>query len=352
LAVLTYQHEEEARAAIAALTPLTQEREISAIERAEVLTHLAAALRIIGDTSKSVEAAGRALELAPHSVPAHIQKFLGELDRGGLAAARVLFDGLRGRFRTPGLEGSLEGRLLIEEGRFAEAHKVLLQASQGDARYSAALLLAGAAAAKNKEPGKAWEICLKRGGKIDPFSGAQEPLTKSFVRSADILRPAVGVFASLAKGAGEDPSPYFCEGLVSFVSGDGALASKQFTKVNEIDGSNADAYAYRALLAFKSGDDREAAKLASKAKDVLRSHGLGELAAAMVAVKTSKLNQAQTSASNASTYAPWLLAAKTTLADAMAQQKQTEPARKLLTTVLLSDPDYREAKRVLYKHSL
>jgi hypothetical protein len=40
------------------------------------------------------------------------------------------------------------------------------------------------------------------------------------------------------------------------------------------------------------------------------------------------------------------------MADVEARNGAHEEARRMLTTVLLNDPLYREAKRVLYKHAL
>jgi len=139
---------------------------------------------------------------------------------------------------------------------------------------------------------------------------------------------------------------------VSWFSADTAAADKQFAKVTSIDTRNAYAYAYRALIALKRKDLGTASRMASRGLDSSKTNGLPHYASALVLLGSNKPDKAKVEATDALKYAPSLLGAKVVMADVEARNGDGDDARRVLTTVLLNDPLYREAKRVLYKHAL
>jgi len=177
-------------------------------------------------------------------------------------------------------------------------------------------------------------------------------LTPLYVRPADLLKPAVGAFAALVKDLDEDPSPSLCEGLVAWYSEDYATAEKHFAKVTSIDTKNADAFAYRSLVALKKKDMGGALKLAARGQEASKTNALSSYAQAMALSTGNKIDQAKLAAKDSLKYGPQLLGTKVILGDAEASEKNGEEARRVLTSVLLADPLYRDAKRVLYKHQL
>jgi tetratricopeptide (TPR) repeat protein len=212
--------------------------------------------------------------------------------------------------------------------------------------------LAGAAAAKARKDGRAWEFCLKKGLRADPFVRPLPVLSNLTVRPADLLKPALGAYEALSPKSEEDPNPSLCEGLVAWFAEDLTLAEKAFARVNVIDGRNADAYAYRSLIALARHDLAGAARLAGKGLDSSKSNALVHLAQGQVLMQSNRPDAAKTSAANALKANPSLVAGKVLEGEADARLKQNDEARRLLTTVLLNDPLYREAKRVLYKYQL
>lgn len=352
LAMLAYQHQGDARGAEAILQPIVDDREIARSERADALVHLAILSRLAGDAGRASDLIDRALELVPDSVPAKLQRFLVLLDKGVASSARMELDALKGRLQDKYLEATLEGRLLVAEDRLDDAVRVLSGVQESDPRRADALLLAAAAAAKARKDGKAWELCLKRGLKLDPGSLPIPSLTNLYVRPADILSPAGGSFLALTQNADEDPNPHLCEGLVAWFSGETSAADKQFAKVTSIDTRNANAYAYRALVALKRKDLGTAGRMAGRGVDSSKTMGLPHYASSLVLLASGKPDRAKIEATDALKFAPSLLGAKVVMADVEARNGDGDDARRVLTTVLLNDPLYREAKRVLYKHAL
>lgn len=352
LAILAYQHQGDASGAQAQLQALVDDKEIARSERADALVHLATLARLGGDANRAGELIDQALELTADSVPAKLQRFLVNLDKGVASSARMEFDALKGRLSDKYLEATLEGRLLVAEDRLADAVRVLSGVQESDGRRADALLLAAASAARARNDGKAWELCLKRGLKLDPGSQPVPSLTHLYVRPADILAPAPGAFLALTPNADEDPNPHLCEGLVAWFSGATATAEKHFSKVTAIDSRNANAYAYRALLALKKKDLGGASRMAGRGTDSSKTNALVHYAAAMALMTANKPDQGKGEAAQALKYNPSLLGAKVMMADVEARTGAPDEARRVLTTVLLNDPLYRDAKRVLYKHAL
>lgn len=352
LAIFTYQHLGDLKGAEDQLMALIDDAEVAKGSKADALVHLATLQRMQGNADKAADTLERALEINPDSVPAKLQRFLVLLDKGVTSSARLELDGLKGKLGDKYLEGTLEGRMLIQEDRQAEAMQALSAVIEADARRVDAVFLAGAAAAKARKDGKAWEFCLRRGLRADPMSRPVPALTPLFVRPADLLKPAVGAYSALVKELDEDPSPSLCEGLVAWYSEDFATAEKHFAKVNSIDPKSADAFAYRAMIALRRKDVSGALKLAARGQEAGKTNALASYAQAQALSTGNKLDQAKLAAQASLKYGPQLLGTKVILGDAEASEKNSDEARRVLTGVLLADPLYRDAKRVLYKHQL
>ena len=352
LAMLAYQHLNDLKGGADQLQAIIDDGEIPKGEKTDALVHLATIQRIQGDAAKASDTIDRALEFNPDSVPARLQKFLILLDKGIASSARLELDGLKGKLGDKYLEATLEGRLLIAEDKLADAIQILSATVESDPRRVDAIFLAGAAAAKSRKDGKAWEFCMKRGLRADPNSRPVPSLTHLYVRPADLLKPAIGAYAALVKDLDEDPSPSLCEGLVAWFSEDPTTAEKFFSKVTNIDPKNANGFAYRTMTALKRKDSAGSLKLAARGLDASKNNALIFFGQAQAYLMAGKIDQAKIAAQSAIRYGPQLLGPKVIIGDAEATQKNVEEARRVLTSVLLSDPLYRDAKRILYKHQL
>jgi predicted Zn finger-like uncharacterized protein len=352
LAMLAYQHQGDYAGATEQLSALVNDPEATRADRADALVHLATIQRIQGDAAKAAESLETALELAPDSVPAKLQRLLVYIERNVTSSARMEFDGLKGKLGDKSLEAVLEGRLQLAESRLEEAMKTLGAVAEADPSRVEALLLAGAVAAKARKDGKAWEFCLKKGLRADPGSRAVPSVTHLYVRPADVLRPAVGAYAGLVADLDDDPNPSLCEGLVAWYSEDLAAADKHFARVTNIDPKAADANALRALVALRRRDVGGALKLAGRAVGASRTSPLGYYAQALAQLAANKPDLAKVSASNALKFGPQLLGPRVVMGDVDGARGDAAEARRLLTSVLLADPHYRDAKRVLFKHAL
>jgi predicted Zn finger-like uncharacterized protein len=350
-AVLTYQHLGDKAAAAAELNSVLAGAELSKSERVEALIHLGTIQRLSGDLDQAGATLELALNAGTDTTGANLQRFLIAIDKGVASSARLEFEGLQGRLNDKHQEGVLEGRLLLVEGKFEEALAVLTAAAE-DPRRVDAIFLAGAAAAKAKKVGKAWEFCLRRGLKADPHSRPVPALTGLFVRPADTLKGAVGAYAGLTQGNDEDPSAFLCEGLVAWFSEDVSTAEKNFLKVGSIDGRDANALAYRSLAALQRKDFPGASKLANRALDASKTNALAWLSQAEALSAQHKLDQAKISAKQAEKFGPQLLAARVIVGEVEAIQKNEAEARRALTSVLLIDPLYSNAKKALFNHQL
>ncbi len=352
LAKLAYQHAGDPAGAVDLLNAVVTDKEVANKDLSDAYMHLSAAYRAAGEPVKSAEAAEKALELSPDSVPAKLQRFIVMVDKNVTSQARLDLDSIKGKLGDANLDQVLEGRLLFAQGRFEEAAAILGKVQEVDPRRAEALLLAGAASARAKQDGRAWEYCLKRGSKLDPLSFAVPAMTQLYVRPADILRPGLGAYASLNPSGVEDPNPELCEGLMAWFSEDNVNADKHFARVITIDQKNADAYAYRALISLRRKDVGGALRLGGKAVDAVRLNALAHYSLAAALMANNKPDAAKPEAVTANKLGAQLLAPRVIMGDAEARVKNDAEARRLLTTVLLSDSYYREAKRVLYKQSL
>lgn len=352
LAVLSYQHLGDLPGGLAALTTIVDDKDLAKRDLADAWVHLAAAARATGDVARASEAAERALELAPDSVPAKLQRLLVYVEKGVNSQARLELEGLKGKLGDPGLEGVIDGRLLLNEARYAEAAATLAKVAEADHSRADALFLAGVAYVKAKDQTRGWEACLRQGLKLDPNTLPLGAMTPLWVRPSDLLRPAVGVYAALVRGPQEDPNPSLCEGLIAYFSEDLASAERHFARVIAIDPRNTDAFAYRSIIALRKKDAAGALRWAGRAVDASRTNALAWYSLGAAQLAAGKPDQAKPNLVNAQKFGPQLLAPRVLIADIEARQKSPDEARRILTGVLLVDPNYREAKRLLYKHGL
>jgi tetratricopeptide (TPR) repeat protein len=255
---------------------------------------------------------------------------------------------LLGRLNDPALELVFAGLVELLDGRAPEAQRQFVKAYETDPRRTDALLLAGAAAARAKVDGKAWEYALKLGLKADPWRGAPlAVMAPIYVRSSDLLRPARGAFEPLARDD-EDPNPPLAEGLLAWFSDDLEGAAKLFDRVVHIDPNNGPGFAYRSFVALKKGQVGAAEKLALKGVKGERAQPLAHLALGLALLGSNKLEPAKKSLTRAVELAPSLLLPRAKIGEINGRQKRPEEARKVLTTVLLNDPLYREVRRAQY----
>jgi cellulose synthase operon protein C len=346
LAMLAYQHEDQPQAAVKQLEALLKDEE--SIDPADVISalgHLAAAKRVGGDLDGAASAASRALDKKPSDLNALVQRFLVSVERNKAADARGQLQPLIGRLNNPALELVFQGLVELLDGRPPEAQRLFTKAWETDKRRGDALLLAAASAARAHVEGKAWELALKEGLKLDPWRAAPLPvMAPIYVRPVDTLRAARGAFEPLSREA-EDPNPPLAEGLVAWFSDDLDGAAKWFDKVVHFDPDNGAGYAYRSFVALKKGQGAAAEKLALKGLKGDRNQPLAHLALGMSFLAENKIEPAKKSVARASELAPWLLLPRAKLGEINGRQKRPDEARKLLTTVLLNDPLYREARR-------
>ncbi|MBK7863993.1 MAG: zinc-ribbon domain-containing protein [Archangiaceae bacterium] len=351
LAVFAYQHDGDLAGAAAGLEALLQQRD--ALDKAllvEALAHRAAVARLQGDSAAAISQADAALQLKPDHLNAHLQKLFASLAVNNVADARAQLAALK--LGDPALEATLEGRVLLAEGKFGDAFEKLRKAAELDPRRTDALLLAAAAAVKAKNEPKGWEYVLARGGKADPLqSGPRPPMSPLFISRSDIVGPARGTFARLGKEK-DDPNPLIAEGVLAWHAGDLAGADDAFARVVAIDPDNVQGYAYRALISLKRRDAAAASKWATKAAGADRSSGLAHCVLGWTLLNANKVEAARAELQKAIELAPNLFLAKVKLAEGDVKVKKVPQAKAALNAVLLADPQYNEAKRVLYGISL
>ncbi len=347
LAVLAYQHEGDLGAAASLLDGLAARKdENDRSLQVEALGHRAAVARLQGDAQGAMASADAAIALRSDDPNAHVQKLFASLAAGNAAEARAQLQHLK--LGEPGLEAAFEARVLMGEGKFGDAFDKLKKAVELDPRRTDATLLAGAAAVKAKNEPKGWEWVLAKGYKADPLqSGPRSPMAPVFISRSDFLAPARGTFAPLAKDK-EDPNPSLAEGLIAWHLGDLTAADAAFVKVISADPTNAQALAYRALVALRRKDAVNGGKHAAKAVASDRTSGVAHLAMGWSLLMTNKAEAARKSLQKAVELAPNLFLARAKLAEADIKVRKVAEAKAAMTQVLLSDPTYAEAKRVLY----
>jgi tetratricopeptide (TPR) repeat protein len=349
LAVFAYQHEGNLESAGAQFEALVaDEKKLESKDLVEALGHRAASQRLAGNLAGALASTEKALALKAQDPHVNLQRFLIAIDQGNAADARTQWPSLAGKLGDPALEDVLEGELTLMEGNAAAAMKLFSSATEKDPRRIDALLLAGAAAAKSKNEGKAWEYVLKRGLKADPRSGGPLPvMARFFVRSSDLLKQARGAFEPLSKDA-EDPNPPTAEGLVAWYANDFGAAEKFFSRATSFDTANGNGLAFRALLALHRKEVGNAIRLAGKAVSAERQLALSHYALGLALLTNNQPDLAKPEFSTAFAQEPTFGAARVRLAEIEAKQKKPEEARRLLSSLLLADPLYLDAKKALY----
>ena len=349
MAVLAYQHENQAKQAVSQLEELlTEEEALTDQDVGDALSHLASAKRAAGDLAGAAAAATRALEKRPGDVNAHVQKLLVAIDKRDAGEARAQLAGVQGKLGDPALDLILQAMVLLAEGKAPEAADKAKEAYGRDKRRTDALLLAGAANAKAKRDTQTWELALKQGTRADPLQGAPVPvMARVFLRPQDVLRQARGAFEPLSQ-ADEDPNPPVAEGLVAWFSGDLGAADKHFDQAARFDPGNTWAFAYRALIALRRNDASAAFKLATRAVGVGRDNALAHAALGAALLAQNKVEAAGTELNMASRLDPALNFARVKLAEVQVRQKRPAEARNQLSVALRADALYRDARRVQY----
>jgi len=349
LVVLAYQHENNVDAALELFDGImADEDKLEEKDLVEALGHRAAAQRLAGDTEGALASAEKAIGLKTRDPHVNLQRFLIAIDQANAGEARAQWPFISKKLGDVALEGTLEGCLLLVEGKPAEAMRAFAAANEKDPRRIDALLLAGASAAKAKNESKAYEYVLKYALKGDPRYGGPLPvMARFFVRPQDLLRQAKGAFDPL-RSAADDPNVPMAEGLIAWYANDFAGAEKQFVRVLAADPASGEALAFRSLLALRRKENGVALKLAQKAVAIEKQLGLAHYALGMALMATNQFETAKAPFRTAFELEPKLSAPQVKLAEIEMKQKKPEDARRILSGVLLVDPLYFDAKKALY----
>lgn len=349
LAIHSYQLGGRTAEAIASLRSLVKTAGIEPRLGARAHTHLAAAERAAGNREAAARAAAEALRIAPDHAPAHFQAALAALARKDAAAAQVALAGLRGRTGDPALEGVLEGRIHLLDGRPQDALPAFTAAAQADPRRLDASLLAGAVLARSGRRADAIaQVFVAVNG--DPARAAPRPLpTEYFVQDGELLRGFEGDLQRLAENA-DDPMPLVIEGVYRYFLGDHQDADVLFQRAIHLDAASAVSYGYRALIALGQKQQAAATELGGRAafhgKQIAiarYAHGAALVAAgADPEVARAELREAQGVA------ASWL-SIELRLAELDRRIGNASEARARLQRAVAIDPTYLEAKRLLFE---
>jgi cellulose synthase operon protein C len=352
LSALSFARDGNAEASAQRIAKALSTADAAGADSVEALIRQATFLRLLGDFDGAEAAAASALKVAPESAPARFAHLMAMIRKGVASQARLDVDALAGKWPTPAFGALAEGRVALLEGRLEESLKVFETAAASDGLRADAMLLSGAVSARLKRDGKAWEWCLRKAAMAEPSVPSQGVLSLWFVSPQEILEPARGAFSGLGNVKMNDPNVHFCEGLTAYFSNDTAQAEMLFARALGPDPKNPDALSFRALTALRRSEVNAALRYAQQAVESGRTVGLAHAALAAVKLKIGKVDDAQSESTQALRYAPHLLLAKTVSAEAQAKLKRPDEARKLLVGVLLTSPNYQEAKRVLYKYGL
>lgn len=347
LALLAYQNAGDLAGGQAQIEALSADESLSAMELGEVLGHRATTERWSGALEGARATCDAVLEKKLTIANVFLQRILVALELGKPDEARAHWPMLKGSFKDAALEATLEARLQFAEGKLAEAYASALAAAEQDPRRVDGLLLAAAAAARQKNASKAFELALKRGLSADPVSKLPMAVLSPLpLRPLELLRPARGAFLPLSQ-APDDPNPHLAEGLVAWFAGLHGEADQIFAKVLTMDPASGPALTYRALAALERKDVGAAVKFGAKAVEADRRSGVAHAVNGMALMAAKQVENGKRELRTATELAPGLHSAKVALAEVEQLQKKTDEARKLLVAVLLADPDHGDAKRVL-----
>jgi len=313
--------------------------------RANVL--LADAARASGDTNASAAAARAALAQEPADAGAHLALLLLALDKGDGAVAEFHQPFVVGKLGDKGLEGMVEGWVLMAKRQPAAAAEVFAHTLEVDPRRTDALLWgAGAQAAASKRAEALSLLALAE--EADPTrAGPFAPLSDVSVRPEESLRGVEAPLARLAKGPA-DPQPLVGQAVLHFHRRDFAAADTALTHALKLDAAQPQALAWRALVLLERGEVKAAQAAALLAQQSGRSLPIVQYAAGVAALAAGDFDGARRSLREAVQLAPSLLAAQVKLAEAEVRVGAVSVARERLRKVVQIDPSYASAKRALY----
>ncbi len=347
LAVLRYQVDGNAGAAIRELRGLLRNRaRHPERELAEVLVHMAAAERMVGNVDAGVKAAEEALQVVKDLPAAHLQLFLAALGRGDEAKAARHLAGFHGKLEDGALEKVLEGRLKLAERKPAEALEFFQEAVRLDGRRGDALLLAGIAAAGAGRRDDAFRFFFQA-LQTDPLRPTPRPVTTlEFLRAGETLGGMAGSILALSSGSVDVAAPLY-EGVLLSHLGRRDEAERLFRQVLELDPNNAGAAAWLSLLSLQRGDAGRARTLGARAVAAGRQQPVAHLAHGLALVQSKQVEPGKRALRDALTLAPGLLSAEVKLAE-LEMASSRVSARERLVKVAGLDPTYLAAKRLLF----
>lgn len=347
LAALDYQLTGDVKEALALRSRLREGNAYGQEDQLEAWIHIAAAQRIAGELDGAAEAGAKALALAKADPAAHFQLFLLGLQRGKPEDARAHLPFLKTKALDGALAQLLEGRLLLAEGKFAEAYQAFRLAVQADRRRTDALLQAGAAASRAGRREDAF-ASFSQAIDADPTRlGPQRLLTRFFLKPGETLEGAEGAALKLAQGE-SDMRPALFEGLMRFHRRDLAGTDALMQQVLAADENNALAFALRSLVASAQGDKALARTAGERAVKFGRQVMLAHYALGLSLIAGGKEEPARKELRIAQELSPSFAPAEVLLAELDAKSGQVESARARLVRVLEQDPTYLPAKRALY----
>jgi cellulose synthase operon protein C len=313
--------------------------------RANVL--LADALRAAGDANASATAARAALAMDRVDAGAHLALLLLALDKGDGAAAEGHLPFLVTKLGDAGLEGMLQGWVLMAQKQPAQAAQAFAHAVETDARRTDGLLWAAAAQAAASNRADALAM-LAAAEEADPTrAGPFAPLSEVSVRPEESLRGVEAPLSRLAKGP-QDPQPLIGQAVLRFHRRDFVAADTALQRALKLDVAQPQALAWRALVLLERGEVKGAQAAAQLAQQNGRSLPIVQYASGAAALAAGDFDGGRRFLREAVQLAPSLLVAQVKLAEAEAHAGAVSAARERLRKVVQIDPSYASAKRALY----
>jgi cellulose synthase operon protein C len=313
--------------------------------RANVL--LANALRAAGDAGASATAARAALAVDPADAGAHLELLLLALDKGDGGAAEGHLPFLVAKLGDPGLEGMLQGWVLMAKKQPAEAAQAFAHTVESDSRRTDGMLWAAAAQAAASNRADALAM-LAAAEEADPTrAGPFSPLSDVSVRPEESLRSVEAPLSRLAKGP-LNPQPLIGQAVLRFHRRDFVAADTALQRALKLDAAQPQALAWRALVLLERGEVKGAQAAAQLAQQNGRSLPIVQYASGAAALVAGDFDGARRFLREAVQLAPSLLAAQVKLAEAEAHAGAVSAARERLRKVVQIDPSYASAKRALY----
>ncbi|MBX5483866.1 MAG: zinc-ribbon domain-containing protein [Myxococcaceae bacterium] len=348
LAVFRYQTEGRLPEALGALREMARSLDrYDEHDQVEILTHLATSERLAGNENAAVDAARRAVKIAPDDPAPHVQLFLIALWREAFEEAGAELAAFSGRLGDPGLEKLLEGRLRMSEQKWAEAQAAFDAAVAADARRIDAQLLGAVAAANGGDTSAALKR-LAEAAKADPARPpGPPPAERLYVQPLGLLRGFEDRIAHLSKGP-DDLAPKLYEAVYRYRLGDAGAAARLSAQVTRVDENNAVALAWQSFALLAAKDVRGAAQAGERAVAANRSVALAQYALGSALLAEGKNDEARRPLQEALRLDPSLLGAEQALAELSFRRQEVDAARGRLTHILSLDPSWKLAKQLLF----